>query len=49
VSDDLQKIFIKLGYKTLPVLSPDNNIAYTFEINDLIYLIFDSMSRGWQY
>lgn len=49
VIEDLQKVFIKLGYNTLPVLNSDNMILYAFEINDLIYIVFDSMARGWQY
>jgi len=49
ITEDLYKIFSKLGYNTLPVLSSDNLICYAFEINNHIYLFMDSMSRGWQY
>jgi hypothetical protein len=46
---DLQRIYTKLGYNTLPALSSDNMANYAFEINDHIFLVFDSMTRGWQY
>ncbi len=49
VVKDLQRIFIKLGYNTLPVINSDNMIFYAFEINDLIYVVYDSLSRGWHY
>ena len=49
VTKNLQRIFHKLGYNTLPVLSSDNLICYAFEINNHIYLVMDSMSRGWHY
>jgi len=49
VIKDLQPIFNKLGYNTLPVLTSDNMICYAFEINNIIYLVLDSMTRGWQY
>jgi len=49
VINDLYPIFQKLNYNVLPVINSDNFICYAFEINDIIYLIMDSMSRGWHY
>jgi len=49
VISDLFKIFRSLGYNTLPVLSSDSMLCYAFEIDDIVYLILDSMARGWHY
>ena len=49
VINDLYPIFQKLNFNVLPVISSDNFICYAFEINDIIYFIMDSMSRGWHY
>lgn len=49
VISDLHKIFKSLGYNTLPVISSDNMICYAFEIDNTVYLILDSMARGWHY
>lgn len=46
---ELSRIFNTLGYSTVPVLSSDNMICYAFEIGDIVYLVLDSMSRGWHY
>jgi hypothetical protein len=46
---DLQNIYRKLGFNTLPVISSDNMACYAFEIDGLIYLVLDSMTRGWHY
>jgi hypothetical protein len=46
---ELTRIFRSLGYNTLPVLSTDDMICYAFEIDGLIYLVMDSMARGWHY
>lgn len=49
VIGDLQPVFKSLGYNTLPVLSSDNMINYAFEIDGLVYIVLDSMARGWHY
>lgn len=49
VVKDLFPIFRKLGYNVLPVLTSDNMICYAFEIQGTVYLVMDSMARGWQY
>ncbi len=45
----LAPVFRKAGYGTLPVLNSDNMICYAFEIDGAVYLVLDSMSRGWHY
>jgi hypothetical protein len=49
VISDLYPIYNKLDYNVLPAISSDNMICYAFEIQDQIYFIMDSMSRGWHY
>jgi len=49
IISDLHRIFRSLGYNMLPVLSSDNMICYAFEIDDIVYMILDSMARGWHY
>jgi len=46
---ELAPIFRGAGYGTLPAVSSDNMIAYGVDAGDTIYLLLDSMSRGWQY
>jgi len=45
----LAAIFRKAGYGTLPVLNSDNMIHYAFEAGNVVYLLLDSMARGWHY
>jgi hypothetical protein len=45
----LAPIFRKAGYGTLPVLNSDNMIHYAFEAGNVVYLLLDSLARGWQY
>lgn len=49
VISDLQGVFTTLGYNTVPVIGPDNMICYAFEIGDLVFLVLDSMARGFHY
>ena len=46
---ELSPVFRRAGYGTLPVLNSDNMICYAFEAGNSIYVILDSMSRGWHY
>ncbi|HVP89839.1 MAG TPA: metallophosphoesterase [Terriglobales bacterium] len=46
---ELAPLFRKAGYGTLPVLNSDNMICYAFEAGGAVYLVLDSMSRGWHY
>ena len=45
----LAAVFRKAGYGTLPVLNSDNMIHYAFEAGRVVYLVLDSLARGWQY
>ena len=45
----LADIFNGAGYHTLPVLSSDNMITYAFEYRGMVFLVLDSMARGWHY
>ena len=45
----LAAIFRKAGYGTLPVLNSDNMFCYAFEAGGVVYLLLDSMARGWHY
>jgi hypothetical protein len=45
----LAAVFRKAGYGTLPVLNSDNMIHYAFEAGGVVYLVLDSLARGWQY
>jgi len=45
----LAGLFRGAGYGTLPVLNSDNMIHYAFEAGGVVYLILDSMVRGWHY
>ena len=45
----LAPLFRKAGYGTLPVLNSDDMICYAFEAGGAVYLVLDSMSRGWHY
>lgn len=45
----LAAIFRKAGYGTLPVLNSDNMFHYAFEAGNVVYLLLDSMARGWHY
>jgi hypothetical protein len=45
----LAAIFRKAGYGTLPVLNSDNMFCYAFEAGNVVYLVLDSMARGWHY
>lgn len=45
----LAAVFRKAGYGTLPVLSSDNMINFAFEAGGVLYVVLDSMARGWQY
>ncbi|MCX6570523.1 MAG: metallophosphoesterase family protein [Candidatus Aminicenantes bacterium] len=45
----LAAIFRKAGYGTLPVLNSDNMVHYAFEARNVVYLLLDSMARGWHY
>ncbi len=49
VVKDLHRIYTNIGYNSLPTLSSDNMVCYAFEIDGLIYLVLDSMTRGWHY
>jgi hypothetical protein len=49
LASGLAPIFRKAGYGTLPVLNSDNMIDYAFEAGGVVYLVLDSMARGWQY
>lgn len=46
---ELAPVFRKAGYGTLPVLNSDNMICYAFEAGGAVFLVLDSMSRGWHY
>ena len=46
---ELAPVFQKAGYGTLPALNSDNMICYAFEAGNVMYVILDSMSRGWHY
>jgi 3',5'-cyclic AMP phosphodiesterase CpdA len=45
----LAPVFRRAGYGTVPVLNSDNMIDYAFEAGGAVYLVLDSMARGWQY
>jgi hypothetical protein len=46
---ELAPVFRRAGYGTLPVLNSDSMICYAFEAGKVMYVILDSMSRGWHY
>ncbi|HYA49144.1 MAG TPA: hypothetical protein VEG35_05540, partial [Burkholderiales bacterium] len=46
---ELAPVFRKAGYGTLSVLDSDNMISYAFEAGNCVYVVLDSMSRGWHY
>ncbi len=45
----LSAIFRKAGYGTLPAISSDNMVLYAFEAGGVLYVMLDSMARGWHY
>jgi len=45
----LAAVFRKAGYGTLPVLSSDDMIHYAFEAGGALFVVLDSLARGWQY
>jgi hypothetical protein len=45
----LSAVFRRAGYGTLPVISTDNMIHYAFEAGGVLYVMLDSMARGWHY
>lgn len=49
LASSLAPVFNKAGYGVLPVISSDNMIYYAFEAGGVLYLMLDSMARGWQY
>lgn len=49
LAGQLAPIFRHAGYGTLPVVNSDNMIAYGIDTGGTIYVVLDSMSRGWHY
>lgn len=45
----LSMVFRKAGYGTLPAISSDNMVLYAFEAGGVLYVMLDSMARGWHY